>query len=57
VILLENKGIDDIANHLMEVNFTKKQESCWATNGISSVMKESVGFQFQFIFHIQLNTM
>jgi hypothetical protein len=56
VILLENKGIDDIANHLMEVNFTKKQESCWATNGISSVMKESVGFQFQFIF-IQLNTM
>jgi hypothetical protein len=51
VISLENKGNNDIANHSMEVDFTGKQGSCWVTNGISSEMKESVGFQCIYIDH------
>ena len=51
MILLENKGINDIANHLMEFDFTRKQGSCWATNGISSERK---GIS-RISMHIQLN--
>ena len=54
VILLENKGINDIANHLMEFDFTRKTGSRWATIEYHQRGKESVGFQCIFNW-MQLN--